>query len=76
MLIGIDYLESHGTIIDYINKKFTCIDKTRKLTIAIGISREILVTKILAIQVKKCVRKGYTLYAIHVLENKEEDNLS
>ena len=34
--------------------------------------RAMYVTKLSAMKVKKCIRKGCTLYAIHVLETKEE----
>ena len=73
VLIDMDRIESHEVAINCFNKKFTCIDKIGKLTTIVGIPRAVSTRKLSAMQVKKCVRKVCTLYAIHVLEAKEED---
>lgn len=73
VLIGMDCIEVHKDFKDCFNKKFTCTNETRKLTIVVGIPSVVSVGQFSTVQVKKCVIKGCTLYVIHVLKNQEEN---
>jgi hypothetical protein len=57
-LIGMDWLDQNHTIIDCHNKKFTCLDEEGNLRKVHGIPRALTIREILALQLKKCYRKG------------------
>jgi hypothetical protein len=72
LLIGMDWLASHKTQLDYYNKTLECEDEEgRKVTLQ-GILNLVLVRKISALQVKKYCRKGCPLYEIQVLYSVED----
>ena len=58
VLIKMDWLEAHKTKIDCDNKALECLVETSEKTILLGIKRTIMV--------KRCNKKGYALYIIHV----------
>ena len=64
ILIGMDWLESHKTIINCLNKSFDCIDEEGNCLTIKGIYRPISIQQISVVQLKKCIRKGCELYAI------------
>ena len=70
ILIGVDWLEYHKTIINYLHKNFDCIDDKGKYHTIKGIYKPITTRKILAVQLKKCIKKGCQLYAIKIVEDK------
>ena len=71
VLIGIYWLDAHHTILYFHNKTYTCLDEEGNQVTIKGIPRPISLRHIIALQLKKCLRKGYQLYAIHVEESKE-----
>jgi hypothetical protein len=73
LLIGMDWLDSHKSKLDYYNKTLECEDEEgRKITLQ-GIQNPISMREIPSLQVKKYCRKGCPFYAIQVL-NSIEDN--
>jgi hypothetical protein len=68
VLIGMDWLDKHHVVLDCHNKTFTCLDGNGKQSIMRGVPRPISIREILALQLKRCFRKGCQLYAGHVEE--------
>jgi hypothetical protein len=66
ILIGMDWLDKHHVVLDFHNKKFTCMDGNGKQSIVKGVPRPISIREISALQLKICFRKGCKLYAAHV----------
>ncbi len=73
VLIGMDWLESHHAILDCYNKTFTCLNDEGKRVIVEGIPRPISLRQITALQLKKCLRKGCHLYAVHAKDTTAKD---
>jgi hypothetical protein len=67
-LIGMDWLDQHHALLDYRNKRFTCLDEEGNQVMVQGIPRAMAVREISAMQLKKCYRKGCQLFAAHVEE--------
>jgi hypothetical protein len=67
-LIGMDWLDQHHALLDCHNKAFTCLDEERKLRKVQGVPREVTIREILALQLKKCYRKGCQIFAAHMEE--------
>jgi hypothetical protein len=61
--------------LDCRNKAFTCLDEEGDRKIVQEIPRDVVVREILAMQLKKCFRKGCQLFAAH-LEEAPEDKVS
>ena len=74
VLIGMDWLEDHKVKLDCYNKDFECLDEEGNSRIVKGIPKVISVRQISAIQLKKFCRKGFHLYAAHILEATENEN--
>ena len=58
ILIGMDWLESHGVKIDYYNNTFECMDEEGNLRVVRGIPKVIFVRHISTMQLKKFSREG------------------
>ena len=67
-LIGMDWLDQHHALLDFHNKRFTCLDEEGNQVIIQGIPRVVVVREISAMQLKKCYRKGCQLFAARVEE--------
>jgi hypothetical protein len=65
-----DLLDKHHVVIDCHNKTFTCIDEEGKKITIKGILIPIYIREIVALQMKRCFRKGFQLYATHMEEPK------
>jgi hypothetical protein len=76
ILIGMDWLGQHHSILDCHNKTFTCLDEERKQSILKGIPIPISITEISSLQLKKCFWKGCQLYTSHVEESEKTKGLS
>ena len=72
ILIGMDWLESHKVVIDYLHKIFSSVDEEDKYHTMNEISRPLSTRQILALQCKKCIRKGCRLYGIKIKEFEPE----
>jgi hypothetical protein len=71
-LIGMEWLDQHHSILDCHNKAFTCLDEEGNRKIVQGIPRDVAIREISAMQLKKCYRKGYQLFASHVEETPKD----
>jgi hypothetical protein len=67
-LIGMDWLEQHHAILDCHNKAFTCLDEEGNRRVVQGIPKAVSIREILAMQLKKCYRKDYQIFANHMEE--------
>jgi hypothetical protein len=67
-LIGMDWLDQHHTLLDCHNKAFTYLDEEGKPRKVKGIPRAVTIRQILALQLKKCYRKGCQIIATHLAE--------
>ena len=69
VLIGMDWIERHQVILNLFKKLFTCLnDKGEKITIT-RIPRNIYVRLITTSHMKKDVKKGCSVFAIHIINN-------
>ena len=66
--IGIGWLEARKVKLEFYNKASECLDEEGKLRMVRGISKEVFVRKVYAMQLKKLCRKRCQLYVAHVLE--------
>jgi len=57
ILIGMDWLESHKDVIDYLHKNFSSVDEEDKYHTMNEIYRPLSTRQISALQRKKCIRK-------------------
>jgi hypothetical protein len=71
-LIGMDWLEQHHTLLDCHNKEFTFLDEEGKLRKVQVIPKEVTITKISALQLKKCYKKGCQIFATHMEETPKD----
>jgi hypothetical protein len=71
-LIGMDWLEQHHAILDYHNKAFTCLDEEGNQREVQGIPRSVTVREISTMQLNKCYRKGYQIFASHMEESSKD----
>jgi hypothetical protein len=71
-LIGMDWLEKHHTILDCHKKAFNCLDEEGNQRAVQGIPREITIQEILAMEIKKCYRKGCQILTVHMEEESKD----
>jgi hypothetical protein len=67
-LIGMDWLDWNHALMDCCNKRFTCLDVEGNRKIVQGIPIAMAIREISAMQLKKCYRKGFQLFATCVEE--------
>ena len=70
-----DWLEAHWVKIGCYNNTFKCMDEEGNARVVGGIPKVISLRHISAMQLKKFCRKGFQLYATHVLEALENETL-
>ena len=68
-------LMSHRVNIDCYNKTFECMDEEGNPIVVGGIPKVIYVRQISAMQLKKFCRKGYRVYAAHVVEAAQNETI-
>jgi hypothetical protein len=73
LLIGMDWLATYKTKVDYYHKNLECENEEGIKMILQGIQRPVSVRLISTLQIKKYCRKGYPLYAMQVLESIEDN---
>ena len=73
LLIGMDWLEARRVKLDCYNKTFECMDEEGNPRVVRGIPKVIFVRQISTMQLKTLCRKGFYLYASHVLEATENE---
>jgi hypothetical protein len=57
-LTRMDWLYQHHALLDYHKNEFTCLDEKGNQKIVQGIPRVVVVREILALELRKCYRKG------------------
>ena len=73
-----DWLERHQVVLNCFHKTFTCLDNNRERVTVKGIPRKVFVRQISTLQMKKVVRKGCKVFAMHLINDKhlnKEDKL-
>ena len=73
VLIGMDWLEKHKVVLNCFEKTFICLDDKEERVTVKGIPRKISFRQILALQMKKVVRKGCKVFSVHIINNKHMD---
>jgi hypothetical protein len=58
IMIGMDWLDKHHSVLDCHNKTFTCLDGNGKQSTVKEVPRPISIREILSLQLKICFRKG------------------
>ena len=71
ILIGMDWLDAYNSILDCQNGTYLCLDEEVNQVTMRGKPRPIYLTQIIALQLGKCFRKGFQLYASNVEDPKE-----
>jgi len=71
ILIRMDGLDQRHVVLDFYNKTFTCLDEEGKQRTMKGITRPIYIREMSGLQLKRCFRKGFQLYATHVEDPKK-----
>ena len=66
IFIGMDWLEQHHVMLDFLHKSILCIDSQGNQVKVQGIPKKVSVRKIYALQAKKCVRKGYKMFSVNI----------
>jgi hypothetical protein len=75
MIIRMDWLEKHKTVLDCYTKILSYKDNFGTVRTTQGTPKPVSVRQVLAMQFKKCIRKGCQVYAIQVTNLLEkEDN--
>jgi hypothetical protein len=69
-----DWLDQHHSILDCRNKTFTFLDEEGNQRVVQGIPRAVTIKEISTMQLKKCYRKGYQIFAAH-MEEASKDKL-
>ena len=68
MMFSLEWIEAHKVNLDCYNKDFECLDEEGNSRIMKGIPNVIFVRQISVMQLKKFCRKGFQLYAAHIVE--------
>ena len=73
LLIGMGWLEEHKCLLNYFDKTFTCIyDNGNNIKVK-GILRKVTIREISALQMKRSIRKGCKIFAVYIMNDKEND---
>ena len=75
VLIGMDWLEAHRENLDYYTKTFECMDEEWNPVVVRGIPNVISIRHSSEMQLNKFCRKGFQLYASHIVEEVENETL-
>jgi hypothetical protein len=78
MIIRMDWWEQHKAVLDCYTKILSYKDDFGTVRTSQGIQKPLLVRQVLAMQLRKCIRKGCQVYAIQVmnlLEKKDKPKL-
>ena len=69
-----DWLEWHKVVLDCYTKILSYKDDFGTIRTSQGIPKPVLVRQVLAMQLKKCIRKGCQVYAIQVMNLFEKED--
>jgi hypothetical protein len=74
MIIGMDWLEQKKVVLDCYTKVLSYKDNLGTARTTQGIPKPVSVRQVLAMQLKKCIRKGSQVYAIQVTNLLEKED--
>ena len=74
MLIGMGWLEKYRVMLNCFDKTFTCIDDTGNTIKVKGIPRKVTIREITSLQIKISIHKVCKLFAVYVMDDKDNDN--
>ena len=66
ILIGMDSLEQHHVMLDFLHKYILCTDRQGNQVKVQGLPKKFSVRQIFSLQAKKCVRKGCKLFTVNI----------
>ena len=64
LVIGMDWLESHRAWVDCSGKTILCVNDMGETIQIQGIKRKVSLRFISAMQMKRCLRKGFQVYVV------------
>ena len=68
-----DWLEKHKVVLNCFEKTFDSIDENGESKMVRGIPKKTLNRKISAFQLKKCARKGWRVFVVHITEINDKE---
>ena len=68
VFIEMDQLDAYHLVLDWHDKSFTCLDDEGEQKIVKGIPNPISIREFSSLQLKRCFKKGWQLYATYVQE--------
>jgi hypothetical protein len=71
-IIGMDWLDQHHVVLDCHKKAFTCLNEEGNPRTFQGIPRVVTIREISTMQLKKCYRKGFQIFASHMEEGPKD----
>ena len=72
VLIGMDWLEQHHVMIDFLHKSSFCTYSQGNQTNIQGIPKKVSIRQISTLQEKKCIMKGCKLFAVNIQDVEAE----
>ena len=70
--IGMGWSEKQRFKLDYYNKVLKCIDEKGRTTIVRRILKQVLIRKILILQIRKLFKEDFQLYLVYVSNTTED----
>ena len=68
MIFGMDWLEKYKVVLNCFDKTFTYVAEDKIVTEVRDLSKPISLRKISALQLRKCLRKGYNIYVVNIVD--------
>ena len=68
MIIGMDWLEKYKVVLNCFDKTFTYVIEDKIVRKVNGFSKHVSLRETSALQLTKCFRKGYKLYAVNIAD--------
>ena len=73
LLIGMDWLEEHKVLLNCFEKTFTCTENNGNIIKVKAIPRKVTIREISDLQMKRSIRKGCKVFAVCIMNDKEND---
>ena len=68
MIIGMEWLEKYTIVLNWFDKTFIYVAEDKNFRKVNGFSKPVSLRKIYSLQLRKCLRKGYKLYDIKIVD--------
>jgi hypothetical protein len=75
LIIGMDWLESHRSMVDCFTKRVLCVDDEGRPVEIHGVWRKVSLCFILTMKVKRCMRQGCRLYVVEAVNERKGPSL-